>query len=165
MPEAMTLAQILLKLSVVLSPENAREIARQMEEHFPSGFLPIMSAGLEMTLLAMKHMEPECPQLFMGGAVGAGEEERSGLRDCVRERDTRQTMVARMEILQEIYPLRAAALYVRVLLNVLAGMFERNELASLNGEMMGLLIDGLQRAEAIIEARCVNCPKLAALPQ
>ena len=78
-----TLAQILFKLSAFLPPEDAREIARQMEEHFPADLLPSMSAGLDMALLAARHTDSEYPRLFMGGGNGV-REERDGLsvRGC-----------------------------------------------------------------------------------
>ncbi len=57
--------------------------------------------------------------------------------------------------------IRAAPLYLRVFLNVLAGLFERNELNSMSDDMIRLLIDGLHRTEAIIETRSINCPKVA----
>lgn len=160
MSDATTLSQILFKLSVFLSPEDVREIARQMEEHFPSDLAENMNVGLDMALLAMNYEEPERPRLFMGGGDVGAREERTCLRDCARGRSARRGMAVRMEILQEVYPLRAAALYLRVLLNVLAGLFERDELGSMNDGMMRLLIEGLQRAEAVIEARCVDCPKI-----
>ena len=94
----------------------------------------------------------------MGGGNGV-REERDGLRGCIEEGSARRSMAARMELLQEIYPLRAAALYLRVLLNILAGLLERGGPASVSDEMMLLLIDGLRRAEAVIESRCMNCPR------
>ena len=154
-----TLAQILFKLSAFLPPEDAREIARQMEEHFPADLLPSMSAGLDMALLAARHTDSEYPRLFMGGGNGV-REERDGLRGCIEEGSARRSMAARMELLQEIYPLRAAALYLRVLLNILAGLLERGGPASVSDEMMLLLIDGLRRAEAVIDSRCMNCPRI-----
>ena len=95
----------------------------------------------------------------MGGGNGV-REERDGLRGCIEEGSARRSMAARMELLQEIYPLRAAALYLRVLLNILAGLLERGGPASGSDEMMLLLIDGLRRAEAVIESRCMNCPRI-----
>lgn len=112
-----------------------------------------------MALLAARHTDSEYPRLFMGGGNGV-REERDGLRGCIEEGSARRSMAARMELLQEIYPLRAAALYLRVLLNILAGLLERGGPASVSDEMMLLLIDGLRRAEAVIESRCMNCPRI-----
>lgn len=65
---------------------------------------------------------------------------------------------AKMEALQEMYPLRAAALYLRTVIFTVATLFEENRLHRLDGETMLALIDCLHRAESVIEERCVNCP-------
>ena len=150
-----TLAQILFKLSAFLPPEDAREIARHFVFDFPGVSLPFLLGGAVMGPLAARHTDSEYPRLFMGGGNGV-REERDGLRGCIEEGSARRSMAARMELLQEIYPLRAAALYLRVLLNILAGLLERGGPASVSDEMMLLLIDGLRRAEAVIESRCMN---------
>lgn len=90
MSEPMTLAQIIFKLSVFLSPEEARELARQMAEHFPPDLAANMSAGLDMALIAMQHEEPGRPRLFMGGAAHDAREDEGGLRACVQEHNLQQ---------------------------------------------------------------------------
>ena len=86
-----TLARILFKLSAFLPPEDAREIARQMEEHFPAALLPSMSAGLDMALLAARHTDSEYPRLLMGGGHG-GRAERDGLRGWIGAGSARRGM-------------------------------------------------------------------------
>lgn len=64
----------------------------------------------------------------------------------------------RLNTLQELYPLRAAALYLRTLIFALASLFEEDRLHSLDGTTLRLIIDCLHRAEAVIDSRCLACP-------
>lgn len=160
----MTLTQILFKLAAFLPADDAVAIVEQIDRLMPSdvsaNIVADMNTGADLTLAALAHVDPEHPKLFTASPEAyVTHRGSSSLDDFLQGPES--TLGTKLDLLQQMYPARAAALYLRVLLNIVANLFEQNAMHALSGDLLHLLITGLLRAEAILDARCMDCPKLA----